>query len=408
VRAAGEGRQDVEPHARVALVGLGLASSAHYKGYLSHPASRVVAVCDADLERARRFARDQRIPRAYRSFDEVLADREVNTVDIATPTYLHGEMARQAAEAGMHVHCEKPFCCTLGEGRRAAEAVERSGVKLVVGETYVFLASHMEARRLIEQGEIGRPLQIRQRHGAWIARSAARVYTGPPDRNWRIDPRASGGGRYPWIFDHAVHFFATAEYLMMDGRISEVYALSAGQASGGPRAAGAAHDPYVAGEVDTPVITWKYDDPACQGLWARAERLNGKYDYMRGFSTTVIGERGLIEVLGEGGDNLFWEGKKQHLVLHREGKDTVCLRFEGGGDDVWESEISYYSDGHIRQIHHLLDCVVSGAEPRYGARDGMRAVQCTLAAIWSAEELRPVKVEEIDDSWAAYTTAEGS
>jgi len=167
------------------------------------------------------------------------------------------------------------------------------------------------------------------------------------------------------------------------------------------RISGAKHDPYRSAETDIPVIVWKYEDPACQGVWMRAERLNGKYDYMRGFSTTVIGEKGMIEVLGEGGDNLYWKGEKQHLILYREGKEPTCLRFDEGEDDVWESEICYYSQGHINQVHHFIDCVVSASSPRYSGAEGVHAVRCTLAAIRSAEVSRTTKVTEIEEDYSA-------
>ena len=105
----------------------------------------------------------------------------------------------------------------------------------------------------------------------------------------------------------------------------------------------------------------------------RAERLNGKYDYMRVFSTTVIGEKGMIEVLGEGGHNLLWEGCQQHLVLHRKGRRTLCFRFDEGGDDIWESDISYYSQGHANQVHHLIvDAVAHLAEKLFVAAGRIR------------------------------------
>ncbi len=103
----------------------------------------------------------------------------------------------------------------------------------------------------------------------------------------------------------------------------------------------------------------------------------------------------MIEVLGEGGSCLFWEGKPQHLVLHCEGKPTRCFRFEEDGDDVLDSEISYYSRGHIGQVRHFVDCALSGRQPRYSGREGLRAVRCTLATIISAEENRPVMTDEI-------------
>jgi UDP-N-acetylglucosamine 3-dehydrogenase len=321
-------------------------------------------------------------------------------VDIATPTYLHIPMTLQAVRAGKHVHCEKPFCRYTGEGLEACTAVKQAGVKLVVAETYVFIASHIKARELIEAGEIGRPLQVRERHGAWLEREKPAIDTGPQDRGWRIDPQQSGGGEYPWIFDHTGHFFATAEYFLPGQRIHEVYAPMA--TCRGLAQSGAAHDPYRTAHIDIPIITWKYEDSDCQGVWVRAERLNGKWDYMRGFSTVVIGERGMLEVLGEGGHNLYWGGQQQHLVLHREGKETLCFRFDEGGDDVWQSEIGYYSQGHTRHVHHLIDCILQGREPRYGAEDGVHAVRCTLAAIRSAQEGRPVGVDEIGPDFKAY------
>ena len=311
---------------RVGIVGLGLVSSSHIKGYLSHPQAEISAVCDLDLRRAEEVGRHHGIPHIYGSYEEMLKADVVDAVDIATPTFLHSEMTLKAALAGKHVHCEKPFCRSVREGRAASRSVEDSGRILAVGETYVFLTSHMKARELIDAGEIGKPLQIRQRHGAWLERENARVYTGPPDRNWRIEPEKSGGGKFPWIFDHAVHFFAVAEYLMPGTKISAVMAITARHAASQQRN-GAKHDPYASAETDIPLIVWKYEDPECQGVWMRAERLNGKYDHMKGFSTTILGEKGSIEVLGEGGDNLFWHGEKQHLILHREGREPVCFRF---------------------------------------------------------------------------------
>jgi len=386
---------------RVGIAGLGLVATSHLKGYRSHSRAEVRAVCDLDRDRAEAFAKEHGIPAVYESYDEMLRDPSLNSIDIATPTWLHAPMAMAAARAGKHVHCEKPFCTSVAEGMAACAAARLAGTTLVVGETYEFIAPHVKARELIEAGEIGRPLQVRERHGAWINRASARVYTGPADRNWRIDPVKSGGGKYPWIFDHAVHFFAAAEYFLPGKKIAEVFSLSS-RITGGAKRHGADHDPYTTAEADIPLITWRYDDPGCQGVWMRAERLNGKYDHMRGFSTTIVGEKGMIEVLGEGGANLFWEGRQQHLVLHREGKPALCFRFDEGGDDVWDSEISYYSRGHEGHVRHFVDCALAGKEPRYSGEDGVHAVHCTLAAIVSAEENRLVRLSEIAPDFTAY------
>ncbi|MBV7338323.1 Gfo/Idh/MocA family oxidoreductase [Chloroflexi bacterium TSY] len=386
---------------QVGIVGLGLVAISHLRGYQTHPRAKVVAVCDLDGHRAQTFAREHNIPAVYISFNEMLAHPGLNTVDIATPTYLHAEMTQRAATAGKHIHCEKPFCRNVGEGFVACDLARQNHVKLVVGETYAFIASHMKARELIDAGEIGRPLQMRQRHGAWHRRHQKEFHIGAKERSWRLNPEQSGGGDYPWIFDHAVHFFATAEYLMPGRSVNEVYAVTS-QSRAENRQQGAAHDPYSTAEVDIPIITWTYDDPSCQGVWMRAEPLNGKYDFMHGFSTSIIGEQGMIEVLGEGGHNLLWEGQQQHLVLHRNAQEPLCFRFDEGGDRLWASDVSYYGQGHINQVHHLIDCIIHDQEPRYNGQNGVQAVRCTLATIRSAQESRPVKVSEIEAEYTAY------
>ena len=390
---------------KVGMVGLGLVAKSHFKGYATHQHAQVVAVCDTDRTRAEGFAAKHGIANVYTSYEEMLQKAAIDIVDIATPTFLHIPMTQKAAEAGKHIHCEKPFCRSIAEGQEACQAVRRRGVKLVVGETYVFIASHLKARRLIEEGAIGRPLQIRQRHGPWLrrksksgGRTSARRRSAP---GWRMDGEKSGGGDYPWIFDHAVHFFATAEFFMLDRKIAEVYAV-VGTCQRQSEKEQAQGSTYSLPEVDIPIITWKYEDTDCQGVWLRAERLNGKYDYMHGFSTSIIGARGMIEVLGEGGHNLLWENQQQHLVLHRDGQQTRCFRFDEGGDDIWDSDICYYSQGHINQIHHLIDSILADTEPRYTGVDGVHAVRCTLATILSAREGRPIQLHEIPADYTAY------
>ena len=376
---------------KVGLVGQGLVGPSHFKGYASHPNAEVVAVCDISQDRAESFAKEHGITEVYTSYDDMLNKADINTVDIATPTHLHIPMTRQAAEAGKHIHCEKPFCRSIAEGQIAVDAVEKSGVKLVVGETYVFNTSHVKARELIEAGEIGNPLQIRQRHGPWVRRQTE----GKKPRRiggkvWRRDPELSGGGNYTWMFGHGVHFFAAAEYFMQDQKIAQIHSVVGTHTTDGEQ------------KSEIPLMTWTYENTDCQGVWMRAEHATNKFDPVHGFSTQIIGEKGMIEVLGEGGHNLIWEGKQQHLILHREGKETQCFRFDEGGDDVWESDISYYGQGHINQVHHLINSIIEDKDSDYSGEQGIHAVRCTLAAIRSADEGRPVPLKDIEDTYTAY------
>jgi predicted dehydrogenase len=384
---------------RVGLVGLGLAARAHLAGYLTHQSAEVTAICDSDPQAARKFADETGITKVFTSYEEMLRE-DLDIVDLSTPTYLHSVMTAQAAASGKHIHCEKPFCRSISEGQPAIDAVKKAGVKLLVGETYVFTSSHIKARELIEAGEIGRPLQIRQRFGNWSLRQELVAQAVGMVPMWRVDPVKSGGGPYPWLFDHAVHLFATAKYLMLDIPVHEVYAVASTTSASNRRPLD--WTVYQIPDTDIPIITWKYADSDRQGLWARAETLNGKYDYMTGFSSLILGERGAIEVLGEGGRNLWWEGKQQHILLHRERKEPLGFCLDEGSDAVWESDINYYPRGHINQVHHLIDSILQDTPPRYGGESGMEEVRCTLATIRSAQEGRPVKVEDISPEYTAY------
>lgn len=390
---------------RVGLVGLGFVAASHIKAYQAHDMAEVVAVCDLDEKRARDVADAFGIEKIYTSYEEMLRDEDINTIDITTPTVLHARMSIAAARAGKNVLCEKPFCLTLEEGQAVCEAAAQSGVTLMVGESYVFMTSIMKARELIDAGEIGKPQQIRERFGTWLERPGAhhtdREVT-DDHRGWRLDTTRAGGAGFPWMFDHCVHFFATAEYLMQDARIRQVYAVKSdigwmneGADHAPARSETHMYRPEASGDI--PIMTWTYDDPARQGVWMRAEALNGKYDPMFGFSVSIIGEKGMIEVLGEGGRGLTWQGEDAHLVLHRKGGETRTYRFEEGGDEIWQSEVSYYSRAHRNQIHEFIEALTHGRPPRYSGADGLRQVRTTMAAICSAKEGMPVALDEVTD-----------
>ncbi len=150
---------------------------------------------------------------------------------------------------------------------------------------------------------------------------------------------------------------------------------------------------------DIPLMMWTYEDPACQGVWMRAEHLNGKYDFMTGFSVTVIGETGLIELLGEGGGGLQWNSKPVHLVLHRDGKEPNTFRFDDEGpDDIWESDVSYYSSAHVYRMHEFIDSLTSGRPSRYTGRDGLRDLRAAIGSLCSAREGVPVELQEVTDN----------
>ena len=119
----------------------------------------LLAVGSRDLERARTFASQWGIERAYGSYDEVLADPDVEAVYIPLPNTLHCEWSIRALEAGKHVLCEKPMSRHPAAVEEAFDAAERSGRFLTEAFMYRHNPQIARARQLVADGAIG-PLRV--------------------------------------------------------------------------------------------------------------------------------------------------------------------------------------------------------------------------------------------------------
>jgi predicted dehydrogenase len=118
--------------------------------------AEAAAVASRDAERARRWAAEQGVGRSYGSYQELLADAEIDAVYIALPPSMHAEWTRRAAEAGKHVLCEKPLAADLGEAEEMVAACRRNGVQLMDGVMWKHHARTAAMRGRIERGELGR------------------------------------------------------------------------------------------------------------------------------------------------------------------------------------------------------------------------------------------------------------
>jgi len=117
--------------------------------------SVVTAIASRDLPRAKKAAKALNIPKAYGSYEELLADPEIEAVYNPLPNQLHVPWSIKAADAGKHVLCEKPLSMTVAEANRLMSARNRNGVK--IGEAFM-VRTHpqwLRARELVASGRIG-------------------------------------------------------------------------------------------------------------------------------------------------------------------------------------------------------------------------------------------------------------
>jgi predicted dehydrogenase len=120
----------------------------------------VIAIASRTAGKAEEAAADLGIERPYGSYEELLADRDVEAVYIPLPNHLHAEWTEKAAAAGKHVLCEKPLAMSSAQARDMIDACGRAGVKLMEAFMYRHHPMWVEARRLVESGAIGDLLAV--------------------------------------------------------------------------------------------------------------------------------------------------------------------------------------------------------------------------------------------------------
>jgi len=155
--------------------------------------SHALAVGSRENSRAQQFAADHGFARAYGSYEEVLDDRDVDAIYIATPNALHADQVIACAARGKHVLCEKPLALTAAEAERAVAACVAAGVMLEVDFQYRHHPALRAMRGLIREGAIGEITLIQAEIGGSY-----------PLRSWRTDRRIAGMGA---VLNMGVHAY---------------------------------------------------------------------------------------------------------------------------------------------------------------------------------------------------------
>ncbi|MDQ2744059.1 MAG: Gfo/Idh/MocA family oxidoreductase [Chloroflexota bacterium] len=212
---------------RLGIIGTGLAARDLHWPALRELSDRfeIVALCNHHREKAESFAaliagdtlEPAKPPRITTDYRELLSWPDVDAVDIALPIALNASVAIEALEADKHVFLEKPIAGDLASGRRVVAAAEQHPNRvLLVAENRRYDERFLTARRLLDEGSIGRPVML---HVDILApTSPSSPYTAT---TWRITPQHLGG----YLSDGGVH--AAAALQMLGGRIDRVQGMIA-------------------------------------------------------------------------------------------------------------------------------------------------------------------------------------
>lgn len=326
---------------RVAIVGCGLVSSAHIEAYLAEPGrARIIACCDPIREKAERAAHHAGGAKVYTRFEEVLADPEIDSIDLLTPHDHHRDGVEMAARAGKHILCQKPLARTLDDADRMIAAAEDAGVHLFYGEMSRTANHAIAAHRLIEEGRVGQVVGLQGTYSNYQSGDYLKTA-------WRYDPASAGGGQ------------------LLDGGIHELdYLLHFGGPVAGVMCHTAQFRPELGGE-DTATLSLRFQSGALGTLFTS----HASAQWMPEAHCMVFGTDGLL-ALG---------GKHGALTLYRRGQAPEVI-------------VEHRSNVFHSMIARYLDLVVDGAASASPARVGREALEVVLAAYRSAAERREVTI----------------
>jgi predicted dehydrogenase len=210
----------------VGMIGYGFMGRAHSNAYcqVNHffdvPFRPVLkAACARNLEKLKAFAEQWGYESLETDWRKLIERPDIDLVDICVPNNLHAEIAIAAAEAGKMVLCEKPLAMNAAEGQRMVEAVEKAGVANMVWYNYRRVPAVTLAKRLIEEGRLGRIFHYRAQF--------LQDWTINPEvpqggtALWRLDVQAAGSGVTGDLLAHCID---TA--LWLNGPITRVSAMT--------------------------------------------------------------------------------------------------------------------------------------------------------------------------------------
>lgn len=183
----------------VAVVGTGFGKAIHLPGFNIHHRTEVNALYHHTRTTARAIADDYKIKHASDSLAEILALPSVDAVSIATPPFLHYDMAKQVLEAKKHLLLEKPMTLRATETRELYHLAKQNGVVAIADFEFRFVPAWQRFAEYLQQGYIGTPRLIKI---DWLAASRAN-----PQRGWNwYAQKEKGGGALGAVGSHAFDY----------------------------------------------------------------------------------------------------------------------------------------------------------------------------------------------------------
>lgn len=194
-------------------IGIMSAAHVHADSYVhclhALPKVELIGIADHDSERGQGFAEQHDI-RLFESYDALLAEKPDGVI-VCSENVRHREMTEMAAEAGVHVMCEKPLATTLEDARAMIEASEKADTGLMIAFPMRFSPAALEVKAALSRGDMGQ---------VFCCKATNQGKNPDNIRAWFSDPALAGGGA---VMDHTVHVADMLRWYL-GSEVVEVYA----------------------------------------------------------------------------------------------------------------------------------------------------------------------------------------
>ena len=315
---------------KVGIIGAGFMGKLHAACYPHVKDAQLVRVADIDFDRAQEIAKIHNTS-ATRNPDEIIADPEVDIVDVCVPTYLHAEYVIKAAQAGKHVLCEKPIALNMEDAERMITAAQDANVKFMVAHVVRFWPEYKKLKEIYDSKELGNLISLT------MTRLAAF-----PSSSWYSDPKKSGGA----MLDLHIH---DADFLL--------YLL------GKPRGV------FTQGTVNHVMTIYSY--PEVKMVTAEGGFIpSSKFPFRMAFR--AVFEQGTVDFNSLNSPSfLIYRGNKEPESWEFTPPQEIKGNYGGNISVAWP---------YLFEIQYFVDCVKDGKEPKIASgTSGKEALQLILA-----------------------------
>jgi 1,5-anhydro-D-fructose reductase (1,5-anhydro-D-mannitol-forming) len=308
----------------------------------AQPDGEISAVMSSSQERAEAYAKENGIPKAVSTLDDLLG-AGIDAVYISTTNELHLEQGLAAIKAGKHVMCEKPLALTSADARKMVAAAKTAGIVFGTNHHLRNAGAHRAMREAIATGRIGKPVAARVFHSVYLPENL---------QGWRITKPEAGGGV---VLDITVHDADTLRFVLSDDPVEiSAFTQSAGMAGSGLE--------------DGAMCIWRFKS----GLIAQSHE---------GF-TTKFADTG-FEVHGTDGS------LTAKNVMTQKPVGSVLLRTAKG-----EEELSFDGeDLYIRSLSQFHAAIGGKGQPSATGEDGVWSLASAEAALLSEKSGKAVAID---------------